>query len=136
MKEKIKILQTIHLAICAGVSIAYFLVEQPSMAHLKIPTIDASSAIYLIIPIIALLVSNLMFKSQLKQADPELKPEENLPIYQTATIMRWAILEGAAFVILFLKPDFLLAGILLIVYLISLRPTEERVLNDIKNRGY
>lgn len=135
MKEKIKILQTIHLAICAGVSIAYFLVEQPSMAHLKIPTIDASSAIYLIIPIIALLVSNLMFKSQLKQANPELKPEENLPIYQTATIMRWAILEGAAFVILFLKPDFLLAGILLIVYLISLRPTEERVLSDIKNRG-
>ncbi|MCD0467863.1 MFS transporter [Flavobacterium sp. ENC] len=135
MKEKIKILQTVHLAICAGVSIAYFFVEEPSMAHLKIPTIDASSAIYLIIPIIALLVSNLMFKSQLKQVDPELKPGENLPIYQTASIIRWAILEGAAFVILFLKPDFLLAGILLIVYLISLRPTEERVLSDIKNRG-
>lgn len=75
-----------------------------------------------------------MFKLQLKQTDPELKPEENLPIYQTASIMRWAILEGAAFIILFLKPDFLLAGILLIVYLISLRPTEERVISDIKNR--
>ncbi|QSB26583.1 MFS transporter [Flavobacterium sp. CLA17] len=134
MKEKIKILQIVHLAVSAGVSIAYFLVEQPSMAHLKIPTIDASSAIYLIIPIVALLVSNLMFKSQLKQTDPELKPEENLPIYQTASIMRWVILEGAAFIILFLKPDFLLAGILLIVYLIALRPTEERVISDIKNR--
>ncbi|TCN52553.1 MFS transporter [Flavobacterium circumlabens] len=134
MKEKIKILQTIHLAVCAGVSIAYFLVEQPSTAHLKIPTIDSSSVIYLIIPIAALLASNFMFKLQLKQTDPELKPEENLPIYQTASIMRWAILEGAAFIILFLKPDFLLAGILLIVYLISLRPTEERVISDIKNR--
>ncbi|MEO8532380.1 MAG: MFS transporter [Flavobacterium sp.] len=133
MKEKIKILQIIHLTICAGVSITYFLIEQPSMQHFKIPNINTSSAIYLILPIVALLMSNFLFKSQLKQVDPELKPEENLPVYQTASIIRWAILEGAAFIILFLKPDFLLAGILLIVYLISLRPTEEKVINDIKN---
>ena len=133
MKEKIKVLQIIHLAICAGVSITYFMIEQPSAEHLKIPNIDSSSAVYLIIPIVALIVSNFIFKTQLKQVDPELKPEENLPVYQTASIIRWAILEGAAFVILFLKPDFLLMGILLIVYLISLRPTEERITGDLKN---
>lgn len=47
--------------------------------------------------------------------------------------MRWAILEGAAFLILFLKPDFVLFGLLIIIYLIFLRPTEERVNNDLIN---
>jgi len=133
MKEKIKTIQIIHLAICAGVSLAYFFIGEPSAQHLKIPKIDAASALYLIIPVLAILAGNFIFKSQLKQADPQLKPEENLPVYQTACITRWAILEGAAFVILFLKPDFLIIGILLIVYLVSLRPTEERIINDLKN---
>ncbi|MBP1223691.1 MFS transporter [Flavobacterium sp. 1355] len=133
MKEKIKSIQIIHLAVCAGVSLAYFFIGEPSAQHLKIPKIDAASAIYLIIPVLAILAGNFIFKSQLKQADSQLKPEENLSVYQTACIIRWAILEGAAFIILFLKPDFLIIGILLIVYLASLRPTEERIINDLKN---
>lgn len=134
MNEKIKTLQIIHLAVCAGTILAYFFVGELSIEKLKnIPTINSSSAIYLFIPVLAFVLSTFLFRSQLKQIDPKLKSEDKLPIYQTASIMRWAVLEGAAFLILFLKPDFILFGILIILYLAFLRPTEDRINNDLSN---
>ncbi|OXB03891.1 MFS transporter [Flavobacterium plurextorum] len=132
MTEKIKTLQIIHLAVCAGTILAYFLLGELSIEKLKnIPVIDSSSIVYVFIPILAFVLSTFLFKSQLKQIDPKLKTEDKLPVYQTASIMRWAVLEGAAFLILFLKPDFILFGILIIIYLIFLRPTAEKINNDL-----
>lgn len=134
MIEKIKTLQIIHLAICAGTILVYFFVGELSIEKLKtIPTIDSTSVVYVFIPVFAFVLSTFLFKSQLKQIDPKLKLEAKLPIYQAASIMRWAILEGAAFLLLFLKPDFILFGILIIIYLIFLRPTEERINSDLSN---
>ncbi|MBO9586985.1 MAG: MFS transporter [Flavobacterium sp.] len=134
MTEKIKTLQIIHLAICAGTIIAYFIVGDISLETLHVPIIDSASVLYLVIPILAFVLSSILFKAQLKQIDPKLKLEDKLPIYQAASIMRWAVLEGAAFLILFLKPEFILFGILLIVYLIFLRPTEDRITNDLSDQ--
>lgn len=131
MNEKIKVLQIIHLAICAGTVIAYLFIAQLSIESLKIETTDSSDLIYFAIPILAFFLSNFLFKSQLKQVDPKLKPKENLPIYQTASIIRWAILEASALLILFLKQDLLILGILIIVYLVFLRPTEDRIVSEL-----
>ncbi|MBE8725916.1 MFS transporter [Flavobacterium hungaricum] len=132
MTEKIKTLQIIHLAICAGTILVYYFIGDLTVETLKkIPTIDSSSIVYALIPVLAFVFSSFLFKSQLKQIDPKLKLEDKLPIYQAASIMRWAVLEGAAFLLLFLKPDFILFGILIIIYLIFLRPTEERITNDL-----
>ena len=76
-----------------------------------------------------------MFKTQLKAADETLKPEDNMAVYQTASIVRWAILEGAAFLILFLNKDFVLFGILIILYMALLHPTESKINSDLKYRG-
>lgn len=103
------------------------------MESLPIKSVDSSEIIYVAIPILAFVLSNFLFKSQLKQANPKLKLEDNLPVYQTASIIRWAILEGAAFLILFLCPKFLLFGILVIAYLVFLRPTEERMNSELQN---
>jgi len=131
MNEKIKTLQIIHFALCAGLIVAYFVIGEISVEKLKkIPTIDSSSIVYAIIPLLAFILSSFLFKSQLKQVDPKLKLEDKLPFYQTASIIRWAILEVAAFILLILKPDFLIFGILIIIYLIFLRPTEEKIIND------
>ena len=131
MNEKIKTLQIIHFALCAGLIVAYFVIGEISVEKLKkIPTIDSSSIVFAIIPLLAFILSSFIFKSQLKQVDPKLKLEDKLPFYQTASIMRWAILEVAAFILLILKPDFLIFGILIIIYLIFLRPTEEKIIND------
>ena len=131
MNEKIKTLQIIHFALCAGLIVAYFVIGEISVEKLKkIPTIDSSSIVFAIIPLLAFILSSLLFKSQLKQVDPKLKLEDKLPFYQTASIIRWAILEVASFILLILKPDFLIFGILIIIYLIFLRPTEEKIIND------
>ncbi|MBF4494317.1 MFS transporter [Flavobacterium sp. JLP] len=132
MTEKIKILKTIHLAICAGVIITYFMLGEFSNETLKIPVLDSSSIVYAIIPFIAILLSNFLFKSFLKKVDQDLTLEEKLPTYQTASVIRWGILEGAAFIILFLKPEFVLFGVLVIVYLIFLRPTEDKIASDLQ----
>ncbi|MEZ0182436.1 MFS transporter [Flavobacterium oncorhynchi] len=132
MTQKIKTLQIIHLAVCAGTILVYFFLGELSIEKLKnIPSIDSSSIVYVFIPVLAFVLSTFLFKSQLKQIDPKLKTEDKLPVYQTASIMRWTVLEGAAFLILFLKPDFILFGLLIIIYLIFLRPTEERVNNEL-----
>ncbi|WJS96650.1 MFS transporter [Flavobacterium johnsoniae] len=136
MNEKIKTLQIIHFAICAGTIAAYFFVGEISLEKLQIPAISTLSIIYTLIPILAYIISTFLFRSQIKQIDPKLKLEEKLSFYQAASIMRWAILEGAAFILLFLKPDYILFGILIIVYLIFLRPTEERIKNDLSDNGF
>lgn len=133
MKEKIKTLQIIHLAISGGVIVVYLLLGQISIDKLLIKTIDTSEIVYALIPVMAFVLSNLMFKSQLKQVNPKQELLAKLPVYQTASIIRWAILEGAAFMLLFLKPDFVVLGILIIAYLIFLRPTEDRIIADFDN---
>lgn len=132
MEQKIKGLQTIHMAICAALVIAYIIVGKPTAEILDV-SIDSSSAIYLVIPLVAIVVGHILFKSQLKQADRNKSLEENIPIYQTASVIRWALLEGAAFLILFLQPSLIIVGIALIAYLIYLRPTKAKIETDLAN---
>ena len=132
MTQKIKTLQIIHLAICLGVSLAYVFAGDIFTKEFKFPNIDASSVVYAVVPTIAIRISNFLFKSQLKKIDSKKKLEENLPLYQSASIIRWAILEAAAIFVLFSNPDFVLFGVILIVYLISLRPTEDRIKTDLE----
>ena len=133
MQNKIKTLKTIHFAICAGTIIAYIFIGQLSIDKLMIQSIDPTEYIYIAIPILAFVLSNFLFKYQMKQVDPKLGMEDNLPVYQNASLIKWAILEGAAMVILFTKPDFLIYGLSIIVYLMYIRPTEDRIMSDIQN---
>ncbi len=132
MKEKIKSLQIIHLAISLGVIAAYiFLLDKNVITNFKIPTIDSNSIIYVLIPVIAIALSNFMFKNTLGKMNSNLTIENKLGIYQTASVIRWAILEGAALMLLILKPDFFIFGIIIIVYLLTIRPTEDKVNNEL-----
>lgn len=127
MKEKIKTLQLIHFAICAGMILAYIFAGKFTIEQLKGEGIISDDLIYLAIPIAAFFLSNFMFKNQLKQVDPKATLEERLPLFQTASIIRWAVLEAAAFFILFAKPNLIIFGIILILYIVFLRPTEAKM---------
>ena len=132
MEQKIKTLKFIHLAITAGVAAAYYIIgDLNSLDKLSIPEINSSSIVYLLIPIAAILLSTILFKSQLRNIDSKISMEEKFPIYQTASVIRWAILEGGAFMILILKPELILSGIILIIYLAFLRPTEDKIQHDL-----
>jgi hypothetical protein len=137
MKEQqIKTIQIIHIALTLGVTLAYFFLSDLNSFNdlFILPEIDKNSIYIGIIPIVAYISSNIMFKSMLSKIDKKLKIEANFGAYQTASIVRWAILEGAAFFIITNKPEFILFGAMLIVYLALLRPSERTITQDLKDR--
>ncbi|QOD62052.1 MFS transporter [Polaribacter haliotis] len=136
MKEKLKVIKIIHLALCLGVLLGYFIIgDLKSFDFLKIPSINSSSVIYLLIPLIAYVLSNYLYKKKLQNISSKKNLEDNMVEYQSASIIRWAILEYAAFAILILNKIFLIFGILIILYLSLLHPTEDKIKNDIDNFG-
>ena len=132
MEQQLKVFKIIHLALIAGLILAYyFLGDLGNLTELTFPTVNSENYIYLFIPIAAFIISNLLFKHFISKIDNNLSVQQKLVSYQTASIIRWAILEGAAFLILLIYPEFLLFGILLIVYLALLIPTEARIKRDL-----
>ncbi|XMO87963.1 MFS transporter [Algibacter sp. AS12] len=134
MQEKLKVIKMIHIALSAGLIMAYIFIGDLASINLNMPEISQSNILFVLIPVIAYVFSNFMFKTQLKNADNKLKLEDNMAVYQTASIIRWAILEGSAFLILVMSKDFILFGVLIILYLALLHPTEDRIKSDLKYR--
>ncbi|AXO81576.1 MFS transporter [Olleya aquimaris] len=132
MQEQLKIFKIIHIALVVGLIMAYFILGNLSdFSQLKMPEINNENMIYLAIPIVAFLLSNLLFKRLVSKIESNLSLKQKLVAYQSASIVRYAILEGAAFVILIIFPEFIVFGILLIVYMALLRPTEQRIKRDL-----
>ncbi len=128
MTQKITPLKIIHIALCLGLTLAYvFIGNITNLKNLSLPNIYTDSLIYLAIPIVALFLSSFLYKNKVKEMNTKESVDKNLATYQTACILRWAIVEGAAFMLLFLKPDFIILGILLVVYLITLYPSKDRM---------
>ena len=133
MDQKIKTLKVIHLALVAGITLAFtFLGNFKIMFDM---VIDNSSLFYAFIPAIAYVASNFMFKNMLNKIQKDASNEEKFAIYQTASIVRWAIIEGACFLILILKPDFLLLGVILLIYLILLAPKKAQIFQTLDIRS-
>ncbi|RKF04768.1 hypothetical protein C8N26_0157 [Tenacibaculum lutimaris] len=133
MKQKVKTLKFIHLALVAGVTLAYFILGD--FENIFSMVIDDASLLFAFIPAIAYVFSNFMFKNMLKNVQKSTTNEEKFAVYQTASMVRWATIEGACFIILFLKPDFLLLGVILLIYMILLAPKEHQIVRtlDIKD---
>ncbi|CAM1334053.1 MFS transporter [Tenacibaculum aestuariivivum] len=133
MNQKIKTLKIIHLALIAGVTLAYFLIgDFKNILNIEI---DDASLIYSFIPAAAYVLSNLIFKNTLKGITKESTDDEKFAIYQNASIFKWAIIEAACFLILILKPDFILFGVILLFYMILLAPKDEKIIHllNLKN---
>src|SRR5690554_6049336 len=127
LPEKIRTRKIIHLALVGGVIFIYVWLGDISIEILHIPPLDTLSMTFFAMPFSAFALRNLLFHQQLKKADRKLSPNDNFGVYQTGSIIRWAILELAAFVILLLAPEHLIFGIFTILILAFLRPTETRV---------
>ena len=130
MLQKIKTLKIIHLAMVAGVTLAYFIIgDFENILNLEI---DEASLVYSFIPAVAYVLSNFIFKNILNNIKEGDNDDEKFAIYQTASIIKWAVLEGACFLILVLKPDFLLFGVILLFYMILLAPKEDKIFQLLK----
>ncbi|MFT6699888.1 MAG: hypothetical protein ACJAVD_001397 [Porticoccaceae bacterium] len=135
MKEQLKTIQLIHLALILGVVFAYYFLSDLSSFNdlFTLPDINSSTIYIAIIPMIAFVSGNLVFKSMLSKIDKKIKVEDNFGAYQTASVVRWVILKGTAFFIITTNTDFILFGVVLIIYLALLRPSESTIQNDLKN---
>lgn len=132
MEQQIKILKVIHLALLAGVTIGYFVLGD--LFNLKMPKLEGENMYYIFIPAIAVLVSNFLYKKIISSIDKKADNQQKLGQYQTASLVRWAILESGAFLILILKPELTMFGLLLLLYLLLVRPTEQKVENELDIR--
>lgn len=129
MEQQINLLKIIHFALLTGVTIAYFIIGD--VLNLSIPELEGDNLYYLFIPVIVILVSNFLYRNIVSKIDKRADTQQKLTQYQTASIVRWAILEGGAFLILILKPKLILFGLFLLLYLLWVKPTEEKVKNEL-----
>ena len=130
MKQRIKTIKIIHLALSAGVILAYLLMGD--FNNILNVEIDTSFLIYSFIPAIAIISGNMIFKHTMKRIKKESTTDQKFAIYQTASIYKWAILEGASFLILFSKPSYTILGVLILFYLIVIAPKDDAIYQLLK----
>lgn len=132
MVAKIKTLQIIHFALIAGVTSAYFILGD--LFNIAIPKLEGENLYYIFIPAIAVLTSNFLYNQIILKIDKKNTNEAKMIKYQSASIIRWGILEAGAFLILILKPELILFGLLLLIYLLLVRPTKTKIESELNIR--
>ncbi|WP_291136519.1 MFS transporter [Flavobacterium sp. UBA7663] len=138
----LKTLSIIHLALCSGVFIFGFIMFSKTNST-EIILDDSNDTFKYIIPsvaIIAFFLSNFLFKSQLNSISENAELKEKLVKYQSASIVKYAILEGTALfsiVIYNLTSNFLYLLIAsgMLLYLILQRPTLSKIISDLDLKG-
>jgi len=83
------------------------------------------------------LFGNVIFKRKIQATSGKVNLFEKMADYRSATILRYAIIEGPAFfaiILSFVTGDLLFLGIgtLIIAYLFTLKPTMERAIKDLE----
>jgi len=132
MKEKLKTLQYLHLFLLGGVVTAYvFMGNFGESSSFQFPALDKESLTFLALPIATILMGQLVFSNMLKKIDPKAPFEDKFAAYQSASIIRWASVEGAAFIILFAIPEYVSLGFFVVLLLLLLRPSATRMENDL-----
>src|SRR5690606_3820685 len=72
MNDKLNILKYIHIALATGLCLAYlFLGNLTQPEAWKLPQFEQNTVIYLAIPLVAMVLSNVVFKLQLKNIPPK-----------------------------------------------------------------
>lgn len=140
--QSLKTFSIIHLALCSGVFIFGFIMFS-KIKSTEIILDDSTDVFKYIIPcasIAAIFLSNFLFKSQLNSISENAELKEKMVKYQSASIIKYAILEGVSIlsiVIYSLTSNFLylLIAFGMLLYLISQRPTLSKIISDLDLKG-
>lgn len=124
MKEKFKILRTIYFALLAGIILAFIFGQEVSLE--TIGKISENQYVYLLIPIAGIIVSQLLFEFNIKKLKSNTENKYKVGEYQTASLIRWAVLEGAAFFSIFDDEAPQINVVIIIAYFILIRPTFDK----------
>ena len=135
----LKTLSIIHLALCSGVFIFGFIMFS-KIKSTEIILNDSNDIFKYIIPsaaIIAIFLSNFLFKNQLNSITENAEIKEKLVKYQSASIVKYAVLEGTALLSVVIYSSttnflYLLIALGMLLYLILQRPTLSKIISENK----
>jgi len=124
MKEKFTIIRTIYFALLAGIILAFIFGQEVSLE--TIGEISEKQYVYLLIPIVGIIGSQLLFEFNIKKLKSNNENKHKVGEYQTASLMRWAVLEGAAFYSIFNDEAPQINAVIIIAYFFLIRPTFDK----------
>ncbi|MGV8877722.1 MAG: hypothetical protein ACOH2A_01695 [Sphingobacteriaceae bacterium] len=135
----LKTLSIIHFSLLSGM-ILFMVVAYIKQGDHYFNFKNTGDVYIIVVPMMAIaayFVSRLVFKQQILALASKDSLKEKLMVYQGAALVRLAFLEGAA---LFGIVAFMITGnlfellisILLVLYFLTLKPTKEKVINDLQ----
>ena len=141
-KSFLKTLSLIHLSLVAGVVIFGI------MMYLQTPNQEISinyegDVMFFVVPFMAIagiFAGNYLYNIIITNLNSKKTLKEKLSGFQTASIIKYALIEGPALlgIIAFMNEGnqyFLLISLLLILWLLAQRPTRDRVERDLMLEG-
>jgi hypothetical protein len=136
----VKTISIIHLALIAGQIIFAAAAFMTTKNHTTSKSDDVFIYVAPIMAFSGFAISNILFKTLVNKIDGQSPLKTKLAAYQSALIVRFALLEGPS---LFAIVSFMLTGNLIflgisgaiIAYFIYLRPTKQKTEDDL-NLGY
>lgn len=139
-KEYFKALKIVHFALIAGLIFFGLISFCLHQFGFESTSIELQNIFIYFIPMFVLvgyLVSNVLFKNRLNHCKGKSELKEKLNDYRSALIIRWAFLEGPAFlaIVAHLLTGYITylawAGII-IFYLIAIMPTISKTVTDLE----
>ncbi len=131
MKQQFKTLQIIHLAICAGPIVFFFIATDLKKFEL-LPNITNDNLLIAIIPLIAFILGNYIFRTRIAKINLYDASLMKFQKFQEISIIRWALFEGSAFVVLVLAPELSSLALFVVLYLIFTRPSAQNISDLLK----
>jgi len=109
--------------------------EIDKLEFLDFKEVEGPAYMMLIVPLGAVFASDFLYKILLKKVDRNSTADQKVQHYMVACILRWAVIEGPIFFLLFME-DFILVGLMLIGYLAFLGPSKDKMEQDIESVNF
>ena len=134
----IKMFQTIHLGLLGGQAL-FAIVTYTQFGPSKFDIKNTADPLLYVVPLFAIasfIASVILFKLLVSKAAGKETLTEKVMAYQTALLVRFALLEGASLfglVVFFSTHNllFLFVSVILMVYFLTLRPTKDKMDYDL-----
>lgn len=135
----VKTLSIIHLALLSGL-IIFLIIAYTQNKEWLLNINDTSDVFFFIAPILAvggILAGNFLYDKQIDALSTKNSLREKLTGFQTASIMKYALIEGPALLAIVSSMNsgnlfYIIIAVALIVYFFFQKPTKEKIESHLK----
>jgi hypothetical protein len=136
-RSAVKMLTIIHAGLITGIILFTLATFSITLQRGFSFSADPLIIIDIILPVLGIFVGNFLYKTLIAKISAESSLSQKIAAHQTASIVRFALLEGPALfsvVVYMLSGNMLFLVILAVIlaYFISVRPTRNKMIEDMK----